>query len=86
MMANDEERCRSCGAPVVWAYHERTGKPAPLVPDESGRWVVYPAGDAHPWPGRSIYRLAWAGEEERRWSNHFADCPNADDWRAERKR
>jgi len=68
--------CASCGAPIVWARHERTGKPAPI--------------DKHPRPGGNVevmqtldgvtYRIVKPGPGAAL-TNHFATCHEAEDWR-----
>lgn len=78
-------KCRSCGAPILWARMEGSGKAIPL--DES------PAKDGNLWasqkPGpKGIELTARAAPkpgsekspvdaERRRWRSHFASCPNA---------
>ena len=66
--------CASCGAPIVWLKHERTGRAAPI--------------DAHETPGGNIevnliagtYRLVPAVPGVRAHTNHFSICPQAPVW------
>lgn len=68
------EECRSCGAKVVWAKHEATGKPAPIDagPVEYGGNVIL--------NDDGTYRLLKKGEPGpaggKRHKSHFATCPN----------
>lgn len=67
-MSAETQSCRSCGAPVVFATHSRTGKAAPLERDPAGRWTI-----VHP-----HYFLASPNvAPEHRWTSHFATCPGA---------
>lgn len=67
-MGAETQSCRSCGAPVVFARHSRTGRMAPLERDPAGRFTV-----VHP-----DYFLASPNiAAEHRWSSHFARCPGA---------
>lgn len=73
--------CGSCGEPVLWLKHARTGRPAPiesrtdaergniLVDLDAGTYAIIPAG-----PER---------EQHRGWLhlNHFVTCPQAKTWR-----
>jgi hypothetical protein len=60
--------CRSCGTPVIFAEHSRTGRHAPLQPDPAGRWTIV-------WPH---YFLASENvPPEHRYTSHFARCPGA---------
>ena len=67
-MGAETQSCRSCGAPVVFARHERTGKPAPLEPDPAGRWTI-----VHP----HYFEASPNVRPEHRYTNHFATCPAA---------
>jgi hypothetical protein len=69
-------RCRSCGAPVWFLRHERSGKLAPVEQATS------PAGNAVANLPEASYRLARAGDEpaERRWMHHIT-CPQGKAWR-----
>jgi hypothetical protein len=69
--------CRSCGTPLVWAATER-GNSMPLEPDPTGHWL-YRAGMAVPIGG-----TVRAKQGERRYTPHFASCPEADTWRRRR--
>lgn len=73
-MGAEAKPCSSCGALVVFATHDGTGKPAPLERDPDGRWTI-----VHP-----QYFLAGPNvAPEHRWTNHFATCPGADAHRAD---
>lgn len=69
------DHCRSCGAPVVWLRHERTGKAAPIdaiAVREGGNILLDRAA--------GTYRLVPQGEPARHpmlYINHFAVYPHA---------
>ena len=67
-MGAETQACRSCGAPVVFARHSRTGKLAPLERDPAGRWTI-----VHPHYFKASPNVA-AGH---RWTSHFATCVGA---------
>jgi hypothetical protein len=65
--------CRSCGSPIYWLHHARTGNLAPIDIEEGfggnitidlqlDRYTIVPKGSAP------------SGDRHR---NHFATCPNA---------
>lgn len=67
--------CRSCGAEMIWIMTP-TGKPMPLsVASKEKRWRVV----------QGIESIAASAETrgylEDTYISHFADCPNADDFR-----
>ncbi len=76
--------CKSCEAPIIWAVHAGTGKPAPIdaVPADGGnimlRKAAGPDGRA-----RIIYTLLTPEAAETynggdAHLNHFATCPDAE--------
>lgn len=73
----NEGTCRSCGAKILWAEMQATGKKNPLSfePTEMGNVLIQ--GD-----GRAV-ALGPAGREaaikrgEKLYLSHFVDCPNA---------
>jgi hypothetical protein len=74
-------QCRSCGAPIIWA-HTAAGKIAPFdaQPSPEGRWritdgVAAYVGSAEP----SLNMLT--GKPDAYYTNHFATCPDRDEWR-----
>lgn len=78
-MIPESERCRSCGAPVIWRKHVRTGRPMPIdwEPSPKGNLVLL---------GADSYGLVASGLEGSPGCHlsHFATCPKADDWRRKR--
>ena len=62
--------CTSCGAPIYWLKHEKTGKLAPIdaAPSANGNCLVNLQD--------STYRLA-LGQSGTLYTNHFATCPQA---------
>lgn len=75
--------CRSCGAPVIWARHQLTGREMPIdaEPVTGGTITIEP--DMF---GAPSYWIA-AGTPPpgaERHTSHFATCPNAGSWRKAR--
>jgi hypothetical protein len=66
--------CRSCGASILWAAHEGTGRLAPLEPVQGGSAVLLEGGR---------WRAAREGEAGDH-DSHFAYCPDAVGWRRAR--
>jgi hypothetical protein len=62
--------CRSCGVAIVWAVM-LTGKRAPFVEDAKGEWSIV--------DGRAV-----RGGDGARYTSHFANCPQASQWRGAR--
>lgn len=44
------DKCRSCGAEIVWDKHPKTGKPHPFNPDGTSHFATCP--DAKRWRGK----------------------------------
>lgn len=72
-------KCRSCGAPIVFAITEK-GRRMPLDanPDPAGEWTVTAWGDLKPADDSTP-------AEERR-TSHFVTCPQGRAWSDRRKR
>jgi len=73
--------CRSCGAEIVWARTETTGRPMPIdvEPVDGGNVVLYEAPDtgeltAHV-EGKGPHPVTWP--TPLRYVSHFTTCPNA---------
>ena len=73
------DHCRSCGARIVWAKMERSGKFAPFEPDADGEWIINPEGIA----SHQGKAPAFLKEEQivPRYTSHFASCAHAKQWR-----
>lgn len=73
--------CSSCGAPIVWRRHERTGNLAPIdVRTEPAGNVILLSGERY----RVLSKADLAREAEPRtprYMPHFATCPQALGWR-----
>ncbi len=74
--------CRSCGAPVAFAKHNRTGRImclelAPETAAPRGLFEVYQGG------GKAWARSVGQGEErpDPVYRSHHATCPEAEKWR-----
>lgn len=82
-------RCRSCGAPILWAALK--GKPFPVdaTPADNGNieLQLQPGGvyTARVVRGPSAPLLVAAGVDEPRYVSHFVTCPHASDWRKKGK-
>ena len=79
-------RCRSCGAPILWARMKNTGRAIPLdeKPTPDGNlWASQKTGPkgielvVHFAPDKNAPRQDVLDRERRRWVSHFATCPNA---------
>jgi hypothetical protein len=76
-------RCRTCDAPIFWCTFVATGTRAPIdydpVPD--GNIVI--VGTAFGGPTIDVVReeAALFGDDRPHYTNHFATCPQADEWR-----
>lgn len=79
----DEGQCRSCGVPIVWAKHHRTGRPMPLelAPEdaEGGLWRINGQGRAVHVGQRGAQLGAFGGDVL--YISHFATCEDGDSWR-----
>lgn len=68
-------KCKGCGAEILWATTE-SGKSIPLsVESEERRFTVYSKGGALE---SDTMRMA---KNEKTYLSHFADCPNAEEFR-----
>lgn len=72
-------RCRSCGARIVWATMERSGKHSPFVLDPDGEWIINHEGVA----SHQGKAPEFVPPEQcvARYKSHFADCPQSGSWR-----
>lgn len=72
-------KCRSCGAPVLWAQWEQSGKRMPVdfhhVPD--GSLVLTLRGGAYGTLLVEKYYHPKHGTGRNRYVSHFVTCPNA---------
>jgi hypothetical protein len=72
--------CRSCGARIVWTVTER-GRRMPIdpVPNPAGNIILRErAAGLEP---VAVYTSAPPAEGEKRFTSHFATCPQAKKWR-----
>ena len=76
MSGRDASTCRSCGAPVVWRRHAKTGKWAPIdaTPAAEGNVVMLARSDRY-----AIVPRGELGQDDARprYTPHFATCPHA---------
>ncbi len=63
--------CKSCGAPIDWLKHEKTGKRAPIdvAPSPNGSCLVNLE--------EGSYRIAFERSSGTLYTSHFATCPHA---------
>ena len=79
------EKCRSCGALVIWAAMP-SGKRAPFDADKVSRegtrggWVLRANYGGDVYADRPLIKSQTTAEEYVHLS-HFATCPDANDWR-----
>lgn len=73
-------KCRSCGAPVIWA-RTPAGKriPLDLTPTDDGNVLLDDHGTATVMGGLAVWPPG-----AYRWTSHFASCPQAADHRRPR--
>jgi hypothetical protein len=80
-------KCRSCKAPIVFAYHPTSGKNHPFEEDPAGVWVIENGTAKH--VGKPEVQLelgAPAAATAQRFTSHFSTCPNAAEWRGRGRR
>lgn len=73
-------RCRSCQAPIVWAF-TTSGKRIPLDPDpvDDGNVVLSAAVSPGQAPTAIVLPVGQPTlDDDPRYVSHFATCPNAD--------
>jgi hypothetical protein len=81
MTAWAETRCRSCGAPVIWAVSTLGRKlPVDASPDTDGQWWLTTDDARATQPNFRRVDL-YTPEDTPRYTSHFATCPQADKWR-----
>ena len=84
------KRCRSCGADILWATVETSGKVTPIHKDS----LHDPAGNLEVWKdasGKVRCRYLKGDEPEAlpghfRAMSHYAFCPEAEAWRARNRK
>ena len=73
-----QSTCGSCGEPIIWLKHQRTGKPAPIEAK------IDPMGNILTDVAHGTYCIANAQERvcypEQLHLNHFVTCPQAKTW------
>lgn len=74
--------CKSCKKPITWAF-TTGGKKAPFEDDDNGEWILENGTARHAGPRPSQLELGSA-VEPRRYTNHFATCPDASKWRGQK--
>lgn len=74
------DKCRSCGAPIIWAL-TRTYRIMPIdaEPVDGGNVVIVGRGERAPRvdvrPGGTLF------DDRPTYTSHFATCPDAARWR-----
>lgn len=72
----ETEKCRSCGAPVLWVRTAATGSLMPLDAEPVSQGNVYMNGD-----GKAVILAGGLFDEERlvrpHYQSHFVACPFA---------
>jgi hypothetical protein len=75
------QRCRTCGARVLWVVTERGNKmPLDADPDPAGRFVL---ADGDPPLAVYVGEGSAARPGEGRYQSHFASCPDSKKWRGQ---
>lgn len=75
------ERCRLCGALIIWARHSTTQKYNPIDAKPVANGNIRVASDMF---GEASYWIDEGDEPGDRYVSHFATCPRADDIRQRR--
>lgn len=84
-------KCRSCGAPIIWAITER-GKRIPLDAEPNnakGNMILVPWGKSSLQTGGAPEVTSWEARvvaplldaNQTRYMPHHATCPDAKRWR-----
>lgn len=69
-------RCRSCRAPVIWAETKNSRAPFDEEPSADGTFLLEEAT-----PDRVTATYLPKGTRPQLHTNHFATCPQKDQWR-----
>lgn len=82
--------CRACGAAVYWATNTTTGKSAPIDADPSTRGNIYlfrkGENRAKFYRVLNIHQIEDAiGSNIPLHTNHFMTCPNASEFKKEKR-
>jgi len=77
-------KCKSCGAPIVWATSAKTGKAMPIDVQPSGTGNIVLQVNADPRePPQAIVLAAGADGwmEPERFVSHHSTCPQGKAWK-----
>ncbi len=78
---SNQQTCRSCGAPVLWRKHQRTGKPAPIDAEPNPDGNVVLLGEERYYVLSPKERETWTSRVEGSLhTNHFQTCPQQKLW------
>jgi hypothetical protein len=73
-VVHGETKCRSCGAPIIWALTENDRRmPVDAEPDPAGNLMLVRRGTA------TYAKVVQPAKGNHR--PHFATCPQASEWR-----
>lgn len=77
----NQARCKSCNALIMWLRNDRTGKMSPIdaAPNINGNCLVLD-DDEHYHVLAKIDAIAQ--DPSRIYTNHFATCPEAAQWKS----
>jgi hypothetical protein len=75
-MADADDTCRSCGAPILWRQSSTNGRPMPLDPEpvDGGHFALTPT--------EAIYLHFPQGPQ---YQAHFVSCPAGPEWRGRKR-
>lgn len=76
-------RCRSCGAPIIWAISPKTGRPMPVdIEPTAGANVELTPHTVRPgdWHARVVAPAHTFGRTDLRMAHH-ATCPQGKQWK-----
>lgn len=77
--------CRKCGAPMVWVTMDPSGKKNPLDPEPTTAGRVVFIGDPESQNPRARSLKKGEAATSETFVSHFATCPNADEFKPERR-
>ncbi len=79
-MTQQVQKCRSCGAPVIWLRHDRTGNLAPIDAEPGGNGNVLCLPNGH-YVNLSPLEMLDPDNQGQVHTNHFQTCPQAASWK-----
>ncbi|MDP9350374.1 MAG: hypothetical protein M3P51_02360 [Chloroflexota bacterium] len=79
-MTQQVQKCRSCGAPVIWLRHDRTGNLAPIDAEPGGNGNCLPIPSGH-YVNLTPLEMLDPDNQGKVHTNHFQTCKDKEMWR-----